>query len=91
MLALQQEIEAIKTNAFRLRFTIPTEDELANIRRIHRDLTASESARITNAHDGLRSFIDALEHGDMFMRDIPLELRAALRKYLTGDIADDPE
>ena len=91
MLALQQEIEAIKTNAFRLRFTIPTEDELANIRRIHRDLTASERARITNAHDGLRSFIDALEHGDMFMRDIPLELRAALRKYLTGDIADDPE
>ena len=91
MLALQEEISAIKSNGFRLRFTVPTDDELENMRRIHRDLTASERARINSANDGLRSFIEVLERGDMSMHDIPLELRAALQKYLARDIAHDAE
>ena len=91
MLALQEEISEIKSNGFRLRFTVPTDDQLENMRRIHRDLTASERARINSANDGLRSFIEVLERGDMSMHDIPLELRAALQKYLARDIAHDAE
>ena len=90
MAALQQEIEFIKHQEFRLQFNIPTDTELVNMRRIHRDLSPSEIARVNQAHDGIRNFVDALEHGDVSIRDIPLDLRVALQRYMAGENNDDP-
>ena len=55
MWELEAEIKAITNNDYRLRFTIPTQQELANIRRINRDLTRSEQAKINEVNDGLKN------------------------------------
>ena len=80
MTSLQQEIEAIKRQEFQLQFNIPTNAELANMRRIHRDLSPSEIARVNQAHDGIKIFVDALEHGDVSIHDIPLPPKSGAAK-----------
>ena len=89
MWELQAEIEAIKNNDYRLRFKIPTQQELANIRRIHRDLTRSERAKINQANDGLKTFVDALEEGQVLFDEVSLDLKATLQKYFAQGTTDD--
>ena len=84
MWELETEIKAITNNDYRLRFTIPTQQELANIRRINRDLTRSEQAKINEVNDGLKTFVEALEDGQVLFEDVSLDLKAALQKYFAG-------
>ena len=85
---LRTEIESIRDNNFRLKFRIPTDEELEDIRQIHRDLTASERARANEAERGLRSFIEALERGEITMTDLPMQLKTAAAKYFGGSAGD---
>ena len=89
MWELEAEIKTIINNDYRLRFTIPTQQELANIRRINRDLTRGEQAKINEINDGLKTFVDALEDGQVSFEDVSLDLKAALQKYFAGGRVDD--
>ena len=86
---LQKEIESIRNDDFRLSFRLPTDTELDNMRQIHRDLTASEKAKMDKAESNLRNFLDALEHREISVSDLPIELRSALAKIL-GERNSDP-
>ena len=79
---LKTEIETIQNNDYRLRFQVPTDEQLENLRRIHRDLSASERDKLQKAEKDLRSFIEALEHGDVTIDDLPMRLKTAIAKYL---------
>ncbi len=51
MEALEQEIEKVVGQNYGLRFKVPTAEELAKIRQIHRELSASEKARAARSRE----------------------------------------
>lgn len=84
MSGLRGEFEAIKANGYRLRFRIPTSEELAKIRQIHRELTADERGRAQKAERELRSLVEALEKGDVSVENLPVRLRVAIAKHFSS-------
>lgn len=88
MIELKREIDSIADNNFRLQFQIPTDKELEHMRRIHRDLTENEQAKVDNAKKQLQSFIESLDRGDISIGDLPIELRSAIVKHL-GESSSD--
>ncbi len=91
MAKLEEEIAAIRKNQFRLTFRVPTAEQLAKIRQIHRELTTDERARAQRARRDLASFLEALERGDVAIENLPLELRAALMKHLGAGSSIDED
>ena len=92
MKELQEEIDRIGKNNYRLSFRIPTQPQLEKMRQIHRELTADERARMQRATSDLKSFLDALERGDVVVENLPLELRTAVVKYFrSGGSNEDTE
>ena len=79
---LEMEIESIRSNNYRLRFRVPTDEELETMGRIHRDLTASERDKLRRAERGLRSFVEALERGEVSIDDLPLDLKTSIARHL---------
>jgi len=79
---LQEEWEEVKRNNYSLRFTVPSFDELARIRRINRDRTEDEIQRIEQGRKSLQATIDLIERGDITLEDLPMNLRTKLSKIL---------
>ena len=91
---LQSEIESIKNNDYKLKFRIPTDEQLSEMRRIHRELTASEQARANEAETALRNFFEALKRGDTSIEELPMELKTDVANYFAkhlGGPVDDAE
>ena len=82
MAELEEEIEAIQNNNYRLTFQLPTEEELETMRQIHRDLTPSEQARLDEAARALRDLLRALDRGEISADDLPPDLRTDAAKRL---------
>ena len=80
---LEQELNSLKQNNFLLDFTIPTPEELSQMRRIHRERTAVEQEVLAQRVDALRGLLTALESGDVDFDSLPLDLRGRLGKLLS--------
>lgn len=78
---LAAEIEAIRSNDFRLTFNVPTDEQLLKMRQIHRERSADERARANEAETALRNFLEAMRRGDTSLEDLPPELRTSLAGY----------
>ena len=78
---LVAEIEAIRSNDFRLTFNVPTDEQLHNMRQIHRERSADERARANEAETALRNFLEAMRRGDTSLEDLPMELKTSLAEY----------
>lgn len=63
MKLLQQEIDQVVGNNFRLTFTVPTPQQLEQIRRINRDRTAQEKNVIKKAERSLEEVLELLRAG----------------------------
>ncbi len=77
---LCKEFEQIRANGFELRFRVPTEPERLDMRQLHRDLSAAETAARREALQSVKSAVAALERGDIEMEDLPDALRRKLEK-----------
>jgi superfamily I DNA and RNA helicase len=86
MAQLEAEINAVKSHSYALRFRVPTADELAKLRKIHRELSADERARIRRGEEQLRAFLEAVEKGELDVENLPADLRANLAKYFRVDL-----
>lgn len=82
MESLQEEVDQVRKSSYCLRFPVPTSDELARLRMIHRDRSSKEKARIRATKKQLREIVASIESGQMMLEDIPPELREALLKLL---------
>ena len=82
MTKLQDEIESIQNNNYRLTFQLPTDEELESMRQIHRDLTSSEKARVDEAARALRDIVQALDRGEISADDLPSELKSGAARHL---------
>lgn len=84
MKGLIDEFEKIRSNNYRLDFIIPTDDEIAQIRRIHRDRTEYEVQQIDEAEASVKKLLDMMQNGDLSPHQVP-----GIRKLATYLIADD--
>jgi superfamily I DNA and RNA helicase len=83
------EVEAVRTHDYKLDFTVPTGAELARMRMIHRERTASERAKIDRVQKTLQEFVEAVEAGDMAIESLPPEMREALKRFFRSEGAND--
>ena len=88
MKELLDEIDTIRGNDYRLNFRIPTDEQLHNMRQIHRERTAGEQARASEAESALRNFLDALRRGDTTLDELPMELKTELANYFASHQGD---
>jgi superfamily I DNA and RNA helicase len=85
MIELQAEIEKVSKAGFTLRFRVPTADELAKMRRIHRELSADERVRQRRAESGARTLIDAIISGGADFETLPADVREDLARLVQQD------
>jgi superfamily I DNA and RNA helicase len=86
MVKIQREIEQVATRNYELNFKIPTYDELARLRHIHRERPAEQEASVRRATEALSSFLRAFERGEIDLEDLPEALRIQLSQL--GEVAD---
>ncbi|THG33267.1 DEAD/DEAH box helicase [Naasia lichenicola] len=79
---VQREVKAVQEKAFELVFTLPTADELALLRRVHRDRPSAPSRSVKRVSDNLYSLLDQLERGEIEVADLPVDARERLLRQL---------
>ncbi len=89
MKGIADELESVRANGYRLRFRVPTPEELANIRKIHRDMSAAEIAKRDSALKNVEPLLAMLESGELPTEALPDEFRKRLHLLLgEGDDAE---
>jgi superfamily I DNA and RNA helicase len=78
MEALRDEVNKVVAENYRLKFRVPTPEELENLRRIHRDMTRKERARAEQIEGSLVDFATLVEQGDLSLKNLSPELRDRL-------------
>lgn len=91
--SVMTEAAAVKQRGYRLEFRLPTPEQSAAMRQIHRERTDEERARAEKAAQGLATFVDGLQRGDISLEHLPVELRTRLAKMMKthGQIGDEGE
>lgn len=87
--AISQEITTVRDKNFRLSFTIPTREELDQLRHLHRDRSDDELAVAQKAKDGLQTFLEAYETDQIGFYDLPPAMRTRLALTLKEDLPRD--
>lgn len=82
MQSLIEEWNAVQQNGYRLKFTVPTEQQLATMRQIHRDRSDAEIEKIDSSRKSLEQIVAQLEADELSLEDIPPKLRKKLKKLL---------
>lgn len=84
MKELEEEIGAVMSSNYHLKFQIPTSDELSRMRQIHRERSANERQEMQQIEKNLRAFIAALEKGELDIENLPADIRGAIVKYFAS-------
>ena len=80
--ALIEEYTRIRENNYTLTFTYPDEKRRQELRIVNRDMTKTEQDRISRRINELSNVLEALEHGDVRVEDLPISVRNRLRDLL---------
>jgi len=88
MTEVSKEVETVRKAGFRLQFTIPTSEQLAELRRIHRDRTGAEVASMKRATRNAKELLEAVERGEVDIEDLPPDLRSRLLRLIREGLSD---
>jgi superfamily I DNA and RNA helicase len=89
MVPLASEIEQVIAESFQLSFAIPTSEQLAEIRHIHRERPEGYETNLRRATANLTAFLRALEAGELDWSDLPPELWEKVQAMSEGTTDDD--
>lgn len=84
MKGLKEEWKMVVKNKFQLTFTVPTAEELENMRKINRDRTDDEVQRIEKSRKSLEEILEMIEHEELALEDLSPTTRKKLAKLLGG-------
>lgn len=84
-----REMDAVRQAHYRLRFPVPTAEQLAHLRMIHRDRSSREKARIQATERSLKELITSLRTGQLVREDLPKELLESLHDVLGKETIDE--
>jgi len=75
-----KEAVRVVENEYRLSFKYPTKDEIAKIKRLHRDMPADEKQALENDLEGLARVLRRIETGDLDPSNLPRSVQNAIKK-----------
>ena len=78
MESLQREIMETKGNEYKLAFKVPTEPELARLRKIQRDISKRDRALIDQTERGIEQLLESIKDGKLDVDTLPEDLRNKL-------------
>ena len=91
---LIEEINKFITKNYVLEFKIPTKTEMARLRTINRERSASDTKKIEEAQKGVRTLLELVNQGDLDASQIP-ELSSLVKLFLSsksdGDNVDEED
>ncbi|MFD4416038.1 DEAD/DEAH box helicase [Streptomyces sp. NPDC058476] len=87
--AVSAEIDMVRDKNFQLGFTIPSREELDQLRHLHRDRSDDDHAAVQKAKDGLQAFLEAYETDQIDFYDLPPAMRTRLVMKLKEDLPRD--
>jgi len=79
---LKEEFRQLVQNDFKLNFTIPTGEELKQIRTQYRDISESERKQVSKLKSQLENIFSKEEEADALIASLPQSIREKLRKSL---------
>jgi len=82
MAELEEEIKKVVENDYHLRFKMPTEKEMAQKRRLYKELTDQALARIDKAEKSVAELVKGFKAGAIKSEDLTEEFREQLRALL---------
>lgn len=86
MEALADEVVKVRERGFKLRFRVPTSQQLANIRRIHRDRSDEEVRVLEDATRTFDELMRLFASGELDLNDLPPRIRTQLARLArTGE------
>jgi superfamily I DNA and RNA helicase len=85
MASLVSELQAVRDNSYQLRFQVPTPAELANMRKIHRDMSEAEIKKRNTAVEGAEKLLTLMESGELPPEALPEELLRRLAAAVKKD------
>lgn len=88
MSRLVQEVEDVRANDYSLEFVIPTDEDLQQMRRIHRDRADSKPDASDRAARTLDELVELVESGDLELADLAPRLRRKLIRLLKDNELD---
>lgn len=80
MVGIATEVEAVRNADFKLKFTIPTAEELAEMRRVNADLRSTAASQ--RGLLALEQLADAFERGEVSLDQLPPKRLRQLSEYL---------
>ena len=83
MRSLVKEVDNVFENKFVLDFKIPSELELASLRRIHRDMTEEERRKKQKTLKDLKEALAEIEQGTVNLADLDPQTRQRLKALLS--------
>lgn len=75
MSALIQEFDQLKENHFQLRFKMPTESELRQMRTVYRDITATERRKAEELQSAFKKIYASGDDAQAVLHTLPKEMR----------------
>ncbi|MFD0084673.1 DEAD/DEAH box helicase [Priestia megaterium] len=82
---LANEFNEIKANDFQLSFKYPTEEERQKMNIVNRDMTKDELKNLENKIGNLSSVLTAVKNKEIYLEDIPDELKEELRSLFSDE------
>ncbi len=79
---IKEEIDALISKNFTLDFLLPDDTQRERLRTINRDRTPAEKAKIKQAEDGLKKFIELFENDEIDLGTLRPDLREKLERIL---------
>ena len=91
MKAVADEVAAAHSNGYRLAFEVPTPNELATIRRIHRDRSDEEVRVLEDAARSITDLMRLVDAGEVTLADLPPKVRTQILRLVSArdDDADE--
>ncbi|SID09537.1 Superfamily I DNA and RNA helicases [Mycobacteroides abscessus subsp. abscessus] len=85
METIKGEADNVSSRGYKLEFTVPTAPQLAQMRHIHRDRPDGAEETVRRATEGISTFLEAVERGEMDLYDLPADLRTRLTMLRRND------
>lgn len=89
MAVIKEELAAVRDRDFQLEFVVPTAEEIAQMRREHKDRSQAELQSLKKATTNLKSLLSVVEEDRLDLSELPEELRHRLRRLLDASDEDN--
>jgi superfamily I DNA and RNA helicase len=91
MAQVANEVQRVQEADFTLAFTVPTASQLEKIRRLNRERSREEVAKLRRVSRSLDEAFRAVEGEEIDLEDLPVEVRRRLKKLIKAGLLDNED